>query len=58
MGAGIYATAAQASLVVHALRQLDIELLPQFTWSAGEYRYARQLANAADYNFGKLTATA
>ena len=30
------------SLVVHALRQLDIELLPQVTWSAGEYRYARQ----------------
>ena len=45
MGAGIYATAAQASLVVHALRQLDIELLPQVTWSAGEYRYARQLAD-------------
>ena len=43
MGAGIYATAAQASLVVHALRQLDIELLPQVTWSAGEYRYARQV---------------
>ena len=42
MGAGTYATAAQGSLVVHALRQLDIELLPQLTWSAGEYRYARQ----------------
>jgi hypothetical protein len=56
MGAGIYATAAQGSLVVHALRQLDIELLPQVTWSAGEYRYAHQLTNAVDYNFGKLRA--
>ena len=57
MGAGIYATAAQASLVVHALRQLDIELLPQVTWSAGEYRYARQRGRTpTDYYFGKLTA--
>ena len=32
-----YATSAQGSLIVHALRQLDIELLPQLTWSAGEY---------------------
>ena len=43
IGAGIYATSAQGSVVVHALRQLDIELLPQLTWSAGEYRYARQV---------------
>jgi hypothetical protein len=58
MGAGIYATAAQASLIVHALRQLDIELLPQITWSAGEYRYARQsvVSDLDPYWFGKLTA--
>jgi hypothetical protein len=41
---------------VHALRQLDIELLPQLTWSAGEYRYARQVADPASYWFGRLTA--
>jgi len=56
IGAGTYATAAQASVVVHALRQLDIELLPQLSWSAGEYRYARQVVDAANYYFGKLEA--
>ena len=58
MGAGIYATAAQASLVVHALRQLDIELLPLVTWSAGEFRYARQsvVTDMDPYWFGTLTA--
>jgi len=56
IGAGTYATAAQGSVVVHALRQLDLELLPQLTWSAGEYRYARQVADTTNYWFGKLTA--
>jgi hypothetical protein len=58
IGAGTYATSAQGSVVVHALRQLDIELLPQLTWSAGEYRYARQsvVANTDPFYFGKLTA--
>jgi hypothetical protein len=56
IGAGIYATAAQGSLVVHALRQLDLELLPQVTWSAGEFRYARQVEDPTSYWFGKLTA--
>jgi hypothetical protein len=58
IGAGSYATAAQGSLVVHALRQLDIELLPVIFWSAGEYRYAHQSVVAATdpLYFGKLTA--
>jgi hypothetical protein len=56
IGGGTYATAAQGSVVVHALRQLDIELLPQVTWSAGEYRYAHQVVDPANYYFGKLTA--
>jgi hypothetical protein len=58
MAAGTYATNAQASVVVHALRQLDIELLPQVTWSAGEYRYAHQsvVAVTDPLYFGKLTA--
>jgi uncharacterized protein DUF5916/cellulose/xylan binding protein with CBM9 domain len=58
MGAGIYGTNTQGSVVVHALRQLDIELLPQITWSAGEFRYARQsvVTDADPYYFGKLTA--
>jgi hypothetical protein len=58
VGAGTYATNAQATLVLHALRQLDIELLPQLTWSAGEYRYARQASvdPTADYVFGRLSA--
>src|SRR5262249_33589195 len=58
IGGGSYATAAQGSRVVHALRQLDIELLPAITWSAGEYRYAHQSVVAATdpLYFGKLTA--
>jgi hypothetical protein len=57
MGAGIYGTAVQGIVVVHALRQLDIELLPQVTWSAGEFRYARQVIDpTGNYWFGKLTA--
>ena len=55
---GGYTTNTQATLVWHALRQLDIEFLPTVTWSGGEYRYARQsVTSAADpYYFGKLTA--
>ena len=57
MGAGIYATNVQASAVFHALPQLDIELLPQLTWAAGEYRYAWQSVGPYDpYLFGKLAA--
>jgi hypothetical protein len=56
MGAGVYATSAQASAVLHALPQLDIELLPQITWAAGEYRYAWQAATPTNAYFGKLTA--
>jgi hypothetical protein len=56
IGAGSYATSAQGSLIVHALRQLDIELLPQLTWSAGEYRFAHQVEDTTNFWFGKLTA--
>jgi hypothetical protein len=57
MGAGIFATTVQASAVFHALPQLDIELLPQLTWAAGEYRYAWQSVGSYDpYLFGKLEA--
>jgi hypothetical protein len=56
MGSGIYATSVQASAVLHALPQLDIELLPQITWAAGEYRYAWQSATATNAYFGKLAA--
>jgi hypothetical protein len=58
MGAGIYATSLQGSLVFHALPQLDIELLPQVTWAAGEYRFAWQsvVADSDPYYFGKLAA--
>jgi hypothetical protein len=51
---GAWATAAQADITVHALPQLDLELLPQLTWSAGEFRYARLLTDAT--YFGPLTA--
>ena len=55
---GGYVTNTQATLLFHALRQLDIELLPQVTWSAGEYRYARQsvTTDLDPYYFGKLRA--
>jgi hypothetical protein len=58
MGDSRYWTSAQASLVVHALRQLDIELLPQITWADGEYRFTRLMpATTMDpLTFGKLTA--
>ena len=58
IGSGAYATNIQGSLVFHALPQLDIELLPQVTWAAGEYRYAWQSVVAAGdpYYFGKLAA--
>ncbi len=56
MGSGVYATSVQASAVLHALPQLDIELLPTLTWAAGEYRYAWQSATPMDAYFGKLTA--
>jgi hypothetical protein len=63
IGAGVYSTAVQASFIVHALRQLDIELLPQVTWANGEYRYTHlapvmdpTMMADDDYVFGKLTA--
>ena len=56
IGSGSYATAVQASLVLHALRQLDIELLPQLTWASGEYRYTWQITDPTYYYFGKLAA--
>ncbi len=57
MGAGIYATSVQASALFHALPQLDIEIIPTFTWAAGEYRYAWQSVGPDDpYLFGKLAA--
>ena len=56
VASGIYATSTQASLVWHALPQLDIEFLPQVTWAAGEYRLARPVTTATDHFFGKLRA--
>jgi hypothetical protein len=55
---GAFATSAQVSMIAHAARQLDIELLPQVTWSTGEYRYARQsvVFDTDPFYFGKLTA--
>lgn len=55
---GVYANTVQGSLVFHALPQLDIELLPQFTWADGEYRYAWQSVQSAGdpYVFGRLKA--
>ncbi|HVV49296.1 MAG TPA: DUF5916 domain-containing protein, partial [Polyangia bacterium] len=57
IGHGAYATNVQASAVFHALPQLDIEVLPQLTFTAGEYRYAWQSVGTYDpYLFGKLDA--
>ncbi len=53
---GSWATGVQADLIVHALPQFDIELLPQVTWSSGEFRYAHEVSTEADAYFGKLTA--
>jgi hypothetical protein len=51
-----FATAFQLDLVIHALPQLDIELLPQLTWSAGEFRYAHEVSDEVDAYFGKQAA--
>src|SRR5262249_660352 len=54
---GAYAVSTQATLLVHALPQLELELDPQMTWSDGEWRYgwnATQTANT--YLFGRLDA--
>ena len=57
IGNGAYATSVQASAVFHALPQMDIEVLPQLTFTAGEYRYAWQSVGTFDpYLFGKLDA--
>jgi len=55
---GGFVTNTQGTILFHALRQFDIELLPQITWSAGEYRYARQsvTSDIDPYYFGKLRA--
>ena len=34
--------------------ELDLELIPLARWTAGEYRYIRQVTSATDYYFGKL----
>jgi hypothetical protein len=55
LAVGGFATTTQASLLVHALQRLDLELIPLVKWTAGEYRYIRQLASPPDgYYFGKL----
>jgi hypothetical protein len=58
MGGGAYANAAQADLIVHALPQLDIELMPQVTLDIGEYRYAWLSSTdpITSTYFGKLDA--
>jgi len=56
VGWGAFTTGLQANLTVHALRQLDIEFLPQLSWAQGEYRYTWQVTDPDNYFFGKLTA--
>jgi hypothetical protein len=47
----------QGSLLLHALPQLDLELLPAVTWGDGEWRYAFNAPGTLpDYNFGRLLA--
>jgi hypothetical protein len=54
---GAFSTSTQATLSFHALPQLDIELLPQLSWSSGEPRYAWQAVTAGGpLLFGKLLA--
>jgi hypothetical protein len=54
---GAFAATAQATLALHALPQLDIELLPQVTWSSGEPRYAFEASpGGGSYLFGNLLA--
>jgi hypothetical protein len=54
---GAFGATGQATLSFHALPQLDIELLPQITWSSGEPRYAWQAVTpGGPLLFGKLLA--
>jgi hypothetical protein len=51
-----FATSLQGSLTLHLLPQLEIELLPQLTYTSGEPRYASLVIDAANYVFGRLQA--
>jgi hypothetical protein len=53
---GAINTAVQASLVLHLLPQLEIELAPQLTYASGEPRYAGRDETTNDYLFGRLLA--
>jgi hypothetical protein len=51
------AATGQATLLLHVLPQLDLEVDPQLTYTSGEYRYAsRGVAAGGDYLFGRLLA--
>jgi hypothetical protein len=55
--AGGFNSSVQASLMLHFLPQLEIELAPQVTYTAGEPRFAWRAVGAADdYLFGRLLA--
>jgi hypothetical protein len=52
-----YSVSAQATLSLHALPQLELELLPQVTWADGEWRFAWNATDqGGNYLFGKLLA--
>jgi len=53
---GAINTTVQASLLLHLLPQLEIELAPQLTYASGEPRYAGRDATSNDYLFGRLLA--
>jgi hypothetical protein len=55
---GAYAASAQATVVVHALPQLELELSPQVTWADGEWRFGWNATGvpADSYLFGRLAA--
>jgi len=53
---GAFNTSVQASLILHLLPQLEIELAPQLTYTSGEPRYAGHEATTNDYLFGRLLA--
>jgi hypothetical protein len=49
--------AGQLSILAHALPQLDLEIDPQVSYTAGEIRFApRATASGGDYIFGRLRA--
>jgi hypothetical protein len=56
VGGGAFALYESAGLTLRALPQMDLDVLPTFTWNVGEPRYVTTGNAAGQYIFGHLDA--